>query len=208
MKKFITFEGIDGSGKSTQISLLCNRFEALGIQYTSVREPGGTRISEKIREILLQKENLELTAEAESLLFQAARAQLTAEVILPALQEDRFVICDRFTDSSLAYQGFGRGLDLKALETLNNYATQNTQPLLTFILDVDVATSLERRVVKVTDRMESGGEAFMGKIRRGYMELAGKNPGRYYLMDGSLDKNELFQQIWNILLEKYVGVLK
>ncbi|NOZ08151.1 MAG: dTMP kinase [FCB group bacterium] len=207
MKRLITFEGIDGSGKSTQIRLVCKRFDALGLQYTAVREPGGTRISEKIREILLQKENLELTAAAESLLFQAARAQLTAEVILPALREGKFVICDRFTDSSLAYQGFGRGLDLNTLETLNNYATQDTQPDLTFIIDIKVATAISRRSIKVTDRMESGGDAFMERIRRGYIELARGNPGRYRLMNGNLKERELFQQIWNILQEKYVGVL-
>jgi len=207
VNKLITFEGIDGSGKSTQIKMLLQKFDSLGIEYVAVREPGGNRISEIIRDILLQKENLELSPVSESLLFQSARAQLVDEVILPSLQLGKFVICDRYTDSSLAYQGYGRGIDLNTIATLNTYATQGTLPGLTFIIDVDIQTSLERRCVAAADRMESGGPEFLERVRQGYLELARSHPRRYQLLDGTLAADRLFNEIWNILQENFVGVL-
>ena len=115
----ITFEGIDGSGKPTQIHMLENEFTNLGVEYKTFREPGGTDLSEKIRGILLDKENIELISTAESLLFAAARSQLTEQQIKPSIEKGKFVICDRFIDSTIAYQGYGRGLDIKNLEEIN-----------------------------------------------------------------------------------------
>ena len=142
--KLITFEGIDGAGKSTQIQLLEAEFNKLGILYKTFREPGGTDLSEKIREILLDKDNLELYSNAESLLFAAARAQLTVEQIKPAIAKGECVICDRFTDSTIAYQGHGRGLNIKNLEIINNIATEGLTPDITFILDIDPGKASER----------------------------------------------------------------
>ena len=131
----ITIEGIDGSGKTTQIQLLEQELKRIRVQFITFREPGGTKLSEKIREILLDKKNIELSSTAESLLFAAARAQLTTEKIKLALGKGTFVICDRFIDSTIAYQGYGRGLDINNLEMINNIATDGLTPDLTFILD-------------------------------------------------------------------------
>jgi len=150
--KLITFEGIDGSGKSTQIQLLEAEFEKLGISYKTFREPGGTKLSEKIRTILLDKENIELYSNAESLLFAAARAQLTAEQIKPAITKGEFVICDRFTDSTIAYQGYGRGLNINNLELINTIATDGLIPDITFILDIDPQKATER--LKTVNQIE------------------------------------------------------
>jgi dTMP kinase len=196
LNKLITFEGIDGSGKSTQIRLLCEKFDKLGIQYISVREPGGTTISEKIRDILLDKKNLELSNTSESLLFLSARSQLVSEKIIPALQSNKFVICDRYTDSTIAYQGYGRNLNVEMLTVLNNYATQNLHPELTFVLDVDIETSIYRRKVTDDDRMESSGIQFMKDIRDGYHQMAGKDPKRIKVLDGNMDPFKIFQKIW------------
>ena len=133
--RLITFEGIDGSGKSTQIGMLENELKKLGVAFKTFREPGGTDLSEKIRTILLDKENIELISTAESLLFAAARAQLTTEQIKPAIDKGEFVICDRFTDSTIAYQGYGRRLNIKQLEKINYIATAGLIPDITFILD-------------------------------------------------------------------------
>ncbi|MBC8214094.1 MAG: dTMP kinase [Candidatus Marinimicrobia bacterium] len=203
MNKLITFEGIDGSGKSTQIKLLCEKFDELGIQYVSVREPGGTQISEKIRDILLDKENLELSSTAESLLFLSARSQLVSEIIRPALKENKFVICDRYTDSTLAYQGYGRGIDTKLLRMLNDYATTKLIPELTFIVDIDENTSSQRRKDFVEDRMEAGGMEFLSRITQGYRKIVSEEPERCFIIDGSADKPIIFNQIWKIINEKY-----
>ena len=158
MNRLISFEGVDGSGKSTQISMLCRNLDEIGINYLSIREPGSTEISEMIRNILLDKKNHGLGSESESLLFMAARAQITHEVIEPALKSGKFVICDRFIDSTIAYQGYGRGLDISYLTSLNQYATSHILPELTFIIDVDESTSSSRRNSLESDRIESGGD--------------------------------------------------
>ena len=169
--KLITFEGIDGSGKSTQIQLLGAEFEKLGVPFKTFREPGGTDLSEKIREILLDKDNIEMTLTAESLLFAAARAQLTVEQIKPAIAKGECVICDRFTDSTIAYQGYGRGLNIKNLEIINNIATEGLTPDITFILDIDPEKASERMKAEAPDRMESAGIDFFQKIRQGYLQI-------------------------------------
>jgi len=202
MNRLITFEGIDGSGKSTQVSLLCQKFENMGIRYVSIREPGSTAISEMIRMILLDKKNHDLGSESESLLFMAARAQITHEVIEPALENKKFVICDRFIDSTIAYQGYGRGLNISYLNSMNQYATRNLIPKLTFILDVNKKTSLGRRNPELSDRMESGGEEFIERVIRGYRQLAKKHP-RFRLIEGTLPVHEIFKNIWRNMTQTF-----
>jgi dTMP kinase len=201
--KLITFEGIDGSGKSTQIQLLEAEFEKLDISYKTFREPGGTKLSEKIRAILLDKENIELYSNAESLLFAAARAQLTAEQIKPALTKGEFVICDRFTDSTIAYQGYGRGLNINNLELMNTIATDGLIPDITFILDIDPEKASERIQTEATDRMESGGIDFFQKIRQGYYQIREQNQSRCIIINGEKPQKDISKEIHHIIMERF-----
>ena len=203
----ITFEGIDGSGKSTQIQMLEHEFNKLGVEYKTFREPGGTELSEKIREILLDKENIELISTAESLLFAAARAQLTAEQIKPAIEKGEFVICDRFTDSTIAYQGYGRGLDIKQLEEINYIATAGLIPDITFILDISPETAAVRIESESSDRMEVTGMEFFRRIREGYLQLKNQNPNRYRVINGEQSPENVFKEIKAIIMKKFEEVL-
>jgi dTMP kinase len=201
--KLITFEGIDGSGKSTQIQLLEAEFEKLDISYKTFREPGGTKLSEKIRAILLDKENIELYSNAESLLFAAARAQLTAEQIKPALTKGEFVICDRFTDSTIAYQGYGRGLNINNLELMNTIATDGLIPDITFILDIDPQKATERLKTVNPDRMEAAGIDFFKKIRQGYCQIREQNQSRCIVIDGEKPQKDISKEIHHIIMERF-----
>ena len=203
----ITFEGIDGSGKSTQIQMLENEFNKLGVEYKTFREPGGTELSEKIREILLDKENIELISTAESLLFAAARAQLTAEQIKPAIEKGEFVICDRFTDSTIAYQGYGRGLDIKQLEEINYIATAGLTPDITFILDISPEAAAVRMEAEASDRMEETGVDFFRRIRGGYRQIKEQNPNRYRLINGEQSPENVFKEIKEIIMKQFEEVL-
>ena len=201
--KLITFEGIDGSGKSTQIQLLEAEFEKLGISYKTFREPGGTKLSEKIRAILLDKENIELYSNAESLLFAAARAQLTAEQIKPAITKGEFVICDRFTDSTIAYQGYGRGLNINNLELMNTIATDGLIPDITFILDIDPQKATERLKTVNPDRMEVAGIDFFKKIRQGYCQIREQNQSRCIVINGEKPQKDISKEIHHIIMERF-----
>ena len=201
--KLITFEGIDGSGKSTQIQLLEAEFEKLGISYKTFREPGGTKLSEKIRTILLDKENIELYSNAESLLFAAARAQLTAEQIKPAITKGEFVICDRFTDSTIAYQGYGRGLNINNLELINTIATDGLIPDITFILDIDPQKATERLKTVNPDRMEVAGIDFFKKIRQGYCQIREQNQSRCIVIDGEKPQKDISKEIHHIIMKRF-----
>ena len=203
----ITFEGIDGSGKSTQIQMLEHEFNKLGVEYKTFREPGGTELSEKIREILLDKENIELISTAESLLFAAARAQLTAEQIKPAIEKGEFVICDRFTDSTIAYQGYGRGLNIKQLEDINYIATDGLTPDITFILDISPEAAAVRMKAEVSDRMEETGVDFFRRIRGGYRQIKEQNPNRYRLINGEQSPENVFNEIKEIIVKQFEEVL-
>ena len=205
--KLITFEGIDGSGKSTQIQLLEAEFEKLGISYKTFREPGGTKLSEKIRTILLDKENIELYSNAESLLFAAARAQLTAEQIKPAITKGEFVICDRFTDSTIAYQGYGRGLNINNLELINTIATDGLIPDITFILDIDPQKATERLKTVNPDRMEAAGIDFFKNIRQGYYQIREQNQSRCILINGEQSQENVFKEINQLIMERFKGEL-
>ena len=201
--KLITFEGIDGAGKSTQIQLLEAEFNKLGILYKTFREPGGTDLSEKIREILLDKDNLELYSNAESLLFAAARAQLTVEQIKPAIAKGECVICDRFTDSTIAYQGHGRGLNIKNLEMINNIATEGLTPDITFILDIDPGKASERMKTESPDRMEAGGIEFFQKIRQGYHQIMEQFPYRCIVINAEQSQENISKEINQIIMKRF-----
>ena len=201
--RLISFEGIDGSGKSTQINLLSDWFADKNIGFEVVREPGGTSISERIRHILLDKNNLSLSGESESFLFLSARAQLVSEVIRPALESGKFVICDRFMDSTMAYQGYGRGVNLSQLEAMNKMAIGECVPGQTFLLDVDIENSIQRRHGSVDDRMESAGTDFLNKVREGYIFLSSQFSDRIIILDSTEAKKSIFNKITAQLCRVY-----
>ncbi|MCR5327572.1 MAG: dTMP kinase [Saccharofermentans sp.] len=198
---FITFEGIDGCGKSTQCELLRNYLEGIGKEFIFVREPGGTVIGERIREILLDKKNTQMTARTELLLFEAARAQITDEVIRPALDEGKIVLCDRFFDSSSAYQGMARGMGMDFVSDLNMAATGGLKPDITFFFDISAEEALERRGRRgeASDRIELAGLKFQEDVRSGYIALAANSEGRIVTIDATLGIDEIFEQIKDTL---------
>jgi len=185
MKKglFITFEGADGCGKTTQIKLLDSYIKELGRDTLLTREPGAKGLGEKLREILLNYDG-EVSPNCESFLFLADRAQHVDCIIKPALEEGKIVLCDRHTDSTVAYQGYGRGLDIDKIKLLNDFATGGLKPDLTIVFDIDVETSLSR-VGKDKDRMESAGIDFFRKTRQGFLEIAKQEPKRVKVVDAS-----------------------
>jgi dTMP kinase len=195
----ISFEGIDGCGKTTQINLLKEKFDFQKIKYISVREPGSTKISEQIRTILLNPKNKEISSETEALLFASARAQIINEIIIPALNENKIVICDRFIDSTIAYQGYGRGMDIKKLETINLFAIQKVVPKFTFYLDISVEESQMRLSQNGLDRMESSGFEFFNKVRNGYLRIANNNKNRVHVLNGMKSKEDIFSSILSVL---------
>jgi dTMP kinase len=207
---FITFEGLDSSGKTTQAQLLVDDFAKTGIEALVLREPGGTDVSEKIRTILLDRSHMNLAQMSELFLFSAARAQLVSEVIVPALDAGRTVICDRFYDSTTAYQGYGRGLNVKEVKDLNRIATSGTTPDLTLFVDVELAEIRRRRASAgvIADRMESSGEAFYEKVRKGYRAIAAEEPGRVITIDGMRPVEEIHQEIWSIAQRKHSQLRK
>ena len=200
---FITFEGVDFSGKTTQAQMLVDRLSRKH-PVCFLREPGGTPISERIREILLDRKNLELTDEAELLLFSASRAQLVTRVIRPALLRGETVICDRYYDSTTVYQGYGRGLDLDAVRTINTLATNGLAPDLTIVVDIPVG-EIERRKHasgKKFDRMESSGREFFDRVRNGYLALCANEPQRVIRVDGLRPVEAIHADILNIVAQK------
>jgi len=198
--KFISFEGIEGTGKSTQAKLLQQSLLGLGYEVILTEEPGGTLISLRIREILLSVDHTNMKPLTELLLYNAARAQHIEEVILPALNRGAVVITDRFTDSTFAYQGYGRGIDLDLLESIDKIATNGLRPDMTMLLDLDVETGLKRnRRINKTDRLELEDVEFHERVRKGYHELAAKEPERIKMLDASVGIEEL-----NIVIAKMI----
>ena len=183
---FITFEGVEGSGKSTQLQLLAERLAAAGVAIRVVREPGGTSVGEAIRSILLDPKYSELDARAELLLYEASRAQLVAEVITPALEAGEVVLCDRFFDSTTAYQGYARGLPLAVVSQLNDAATGGMSPDLTIVIDIDSQHALERAcdASGTADRLESEDLAFHERVREGFLAVARAEPERVVVVSG------------------------
>jgi dTMP kinase len=201
---FITFEGLDFSGKSTQATLLVERLKKANQVVHFLREPGGTKISERIRDILLDKTHVEMTEAAELLLFSASRTQLVAEVIVPALQRGEVVVCDRYYDSTTAYQGYGRGFNLEAVHHINKIATAGTDPDLTILVDIPV-DEIERRKAAAGmafDRMESAGRDFYERVRKGYMEIARSEPDRFVRIDGLAPIKDVSAQIWQAVEQR------
>lgn len=184
---FITLEGSEGSGKSTQFTLLAQYLIEQELVIVTTREPGGTRIGEQVRECLHDVANTEMSAAAEALLYSASRAQLVEEVIRPALAAGTLVLSDRYSDSTLAYQGYGRGLNLEALRHLTELATGNLKPDRTFFLDVDVARGLSRRAEGGAEmnRMDLQGIDFYERVRQGYLALAAAEPRRWTIVDAN-----------------------
>ena len=209
---FITFEGIDLSGKSTQAQLLGQYLIESGYEVVLLREPGGTGISEKIRNVLLDRGSDGMVPLAEFFLYSAARAQLVEEVIRPALTAGKVVICDRYDDSSTAYQGYARGLGVSKIEMINNIATCGLKPDLTFFVDIPVAESLKRLKTagKLKDRMESEGEEFFEKVRQGYLQIATKPEngpgGRFKIINGTDDIDTIERRIRKIVADK-LGII-
>ena len=199
--KFITFEGIDGCGKSTQAKLLLEYMNKSGVETILVREPGGTNISESIREILLHSSSGQMGDRTESLLMTASRAQLTQEVIIPNMEQGKFVIADRYSDSTLAYQGGGRNLDIEWLNELNNYATFTLLPDITFFVDIRSEEAL-RRLDSNKDRIEGEGIEFQARVRKTYHELAERFNDRYVILDGYGEIDDIHQKVLNEMIRR------
>jgi dTMP kinase len=183
---FITFEGSEGCGKSTQSRLLYEYLKGKGCRVIYLREPGGTSLSEKIRKILLHPQN-HITAECEMLLYMASRAQAVSEVIRPALKKGKIVICDRFLDSTLVYQGFGLGIDIGLIKRVGNFVNKGVKPDLTILLDLAVKKGLRHRALK-KDRIERRPYLYHLRVRRGYLKLARLEPGRIKVVEVDSDK--------------------
>ncbi len=194
---FITFEGIDLSGKSTQIRLLKEYFESEKKKVVSVREPGGTVISEKIRDILLDKKHLKMKDLTEFLLFSASRQQLTEEIIIPHLRKNFIVLCDRYYDSSTAYQGYGGKVDLKIINSINKTATGNLTPDITFLIHISIEESIRRKklIKKNEDRIERKTISYFNMVTDGYLKIAKNDKGRFVVIDGTLSKEEIRSMI-------------
>jgi dTMP kinase len=203
-KKFITFEGIDFSGKSTQINILKNRLNNLGHDVLVVREPGGTKISELIRDILLDKQNLSMTSTCELLLYSAARNQLLNEKIIHELKKGNFVIADRYVDSTTAYQGFGRKLPLELISQLTQASTNGFLPALTIFLDLPVEKMIARKkkLLITSDRLESAGIDFFHRVREGYLKIADKDTNRVKIITADQDIDSIEKQIWELVSRK------
>ena len=199
---FITFEGIDGSGKSTQANLLIDRLSSLNIENLFLREPGGTTISEEIRTVLLNNRKDEMSSRTEALLMCASRAQLTKDIIIPEMKAGKWIIADRFADSTLAYQGGGRGIDLDWLIRLNEFATYGIEPDLTFYIDIDPEVGFQRRRDLESDRIENAGVEFQRDIRKKYLEIVNNFSDRIVKVDGNLSVEDISKFIWNIIIDR------
>lgn len=196
MKKkglFITFEGIDGCGKSTQLNLLAEYLKSNGLDILITREPGAKGLGEKLREILLNYEG-EVSSNCEAFLFLADRAQHIDTIVKPAIESGKIVLCDRHTDSTIAYQGYGRGVNLEQIKMLNKIATSGFIPDLTFIFDLDLETAFSR-VGKTQDRMEAAGLEFFERVRNGYLEIAKQEPDRIKVINSNDSIENIFEQI-------------
>jgi dTMP kinase len=214
MGQFITFEGVEGCGKTTQIRLLAEALRQKGKGVTLTREPGGCPISDKIRHILLDAENSALTPLAELLLYAAARAQHISEVIAPALDSGRVVLCDRFTDATIAYQGYGRALDLRQITQLNSMVASDYRPDLTILLDCSAEAGLKRAINRIEknsaddatalreERFEKESIEFHKRVREGYLSLAEKESDRFVVIDGDKGIKDTADMILKVVTDR------
>ena len=190
---FITFEGADGCGKTTQLMLLAKYLKSKGLEVIVTREPGARGLGEKIREILLNYDG-EVSSQAEAFLFLADRAQHIDVIVNPAVESGKIVLCDRHTDSTVAYQGYGRGLDIDRIKMLNNLATGDRRPDLTIVFDIDVETSMAR-VGAEKDRMESAGTEFFNRVRNGYLKIAELEPERVKVLNATKSVEDIHKEV-------------
>jgi dTMP kinase len=196
--QLITFEGIDFCGKSVQIDRLIARLKVNQIPFTLLREPGGTVIAEKIRDTLLTKEHEIMSPVTEFLLYSSARSQLVSEKIVPSLKQGLLVICDRYYDSSTAYQGYGRDIDLHIVHQINHFATNGIKTKVTFFIDIDIE-EMEKRKKQANhklDRMEDQQRTFFEKVRNGYLKIVKQESERFYVIDGKRTINSIAEEIW------------
>lgn len=202
--RFITIEGCEGSGKTTILKMLCQEFKENNIKYFSTREPGGSKISEQIRNVILNVENTKMDYMTEALLYAASRRQHLEEVVKPALEEGNIVICDRYLDSSLAYQGYARGLGIKEVYEINMYATSGFLPELTIYVDIPVEVGLERISNNNRDvnRLDLEKVSFHNKVRDGYLEIAKMYPDRIVKIDGVGTPEEVYQRVRKVIFER------
>ena len=197
---FITFEGCEGCGKSTQAGLLHDELLRRNIPSALTHEPGGTPLGDRVRKLLKVKRNYDISPQAELLLFNACRAQLVRDVILPALAKGTNVICDRFTGSTLAYQGYGRGLGVETVASINNAATGGLQPDIIFLLDLQPQAGLKRKRNTGDDRFEAEDIAFHHRVRDGYLDLAGRDPSRWIVIEAQQPAAELGKAVLDRVL--------
>lgn len=204
----ITFEGIEGCGKSTQINHLARFLKKEGYTVEKTKEPGGTKVGEAIRRVLLDAKNRDMAPYAELLLYQASRVQLISKVIIPALREGKVVLCDRFIDSTVAYQGHGRGLDLDKIDELNRLATTGVRPDFTIILDIPAEEGLGRiekrkkSMAEKRDRIEAEELSFHKRVREGYLRLAEKEPDRIIVVSANKSVEEIQKEIRKIVIDR------
>ena len=197
MSLFITFEGCEGCGKSTQAKALWRKLFQLSIPTELTHEPGGTPLGNQLRGVLKRRRQDEISPLAELFLFAACRIQLVTEVIRPSLQQGKVVICDRFADSTTAYQGYGRGLDLETIKKINELATQEVKPNLTILLDIPTQKGLGRKPSATNDRFEAEDIAFHNKVRDGYLKLAAEESERWLVIDATLPRAGIEKIIWD-----------
>lgn len=196
---FVTFEGADGSGKSTQLEKVIKYFQENNLDFIATRDPGGTELGKKLREILLNYDG-EISSNCELFLYLADRAQHVDEKIIPALNQGKTIICDRYTDSTVSYQGYGRGLNITEINNLNNIVTKGVMPDLTLLFDVDTETAM-KRVGSSKDRLEAEGAEFHRKVRNGYLELAKNSTDRITVIDASKSVEEVFDITISVILK-------
>lgn len=201
---FITFEGIEGCGKSTQAKLLCEALIDRGFSVVFTREPGGTPAAEELRSFLLKPRNERFPPFAELSIYEAARAFHVENLIKPSLSQEAVVICDRFTDSTLAYQGYGRGIDLSLVERLNREATGGLKPDLTVLIDLPVEEAFKRISDRGKDRMEQEDLEFHERVRQGFLSVAEKEPERFLIVDGRKTVEEIHEEV----LKEVLGRLR
>lgn len=202
---FISLEGGDGSGKSTQLALLTDYLNKNGYDCVFTREPGGTKISEKIREIILDGGNTEETPETEALLYAAARTQLVSELIIPAVKNGKIVVCDRYIDSSVAYQGYGRGLGKEFIDDINSFAIKNRMPDVTLFFDITPERAFERKGgADKNDRMEQSGLLFHKKVYEGYLRQAEEYPERIVRINAEQTVENVFADVIRVLRERNI----
>lgn len=200
---FISFEGIDGSGKSTQIKLLSKKLTENNILYKIYREPGGNEVSEKIRDILLDK-NLSISDESETMLFLAARGELFLKNIQKKINQGVLVICDRYIDSTVAYQGYGKKMNLELINLCNEFVSKKIKPQLTIFLDIDYKSSISRMGIE-KDRMENNSKVFFNNVINGYKVLSQNEPNRFFVVDAKLSEGSIHEIIWK---KVYMSVLQ